>query len=1058
MSEANTDDISSVPDRAGGKEEIEIVSSKNVEMSEGQQKKSEQPERGHAGYQGENLRLRNKVQQLENQIIQLNLEITRLESELSSIHESVIFSFMDGCNKKMVKWFIPLNTRRWKYYDLGKRGFRILAREGPGSFFAAISRYFHEHKKIEKTFYQSQKWKEQSGKPFNIGPSDFLPLNTLRIAVHVHLYYIDLFNEISRYLENIPVKYSLFISVTQEEHKKIILQKIGNMPLVDFAEVRVVRNRGRDIAPFLVDFRPYLYKYDYICHIHTKKSLSTGEEKDIWRRYLYERLLGSKDLVSAILTAFVKDASLGIIYPEMYPYIPYWGCTWLSNKGIARSFLKRLNIRFDPDEYLNFPAGSMFWIRREALEPLLDIKLHISDFPEESGQTDGTLQHVLERCFVLVAQDRGFHHLVVLDPGTQLFSYASCRNIYQYIDLSFREKLVENLESIKIISFDIFDTLLIRPFATPDMVFCYLETLVGKEFGIMHFKDLRIRAEAIARERKHNNGDVKLSEIYSVFSELAKIDTSTAFNILDLEVATEKKILIPQAEVIESARYAKNKEKRLILVSDSYFERSTVEQILRSKGIDFFDEIYMSCEYGKRKDRGDLWDYIIQSEGITQDNFMHIGDNEQSDVQQLRDRGLKKIIHIMRPGVLFRQSDPGRRLWELMAPYRGWRENLLFGKIANRLCSNVNKKQIIESSNVFDGAYSFGYIVFGPIIFNFMNWLIKNAERDRCQHLWFLSREGYLLNDIFSMIMAQAGLRNSFPSANYFLSSRRAALFAALESVEDIPLLLEGRYKGTLRDFLTKRLLLANISQIEASLGPNILDKPVSLPDDHQQISDHLARIFNLLLDDALSQRELLRDYCRNLGFEEEKSIAVVDLGYSGTIQYALAKVLQKPVQGYYFVTTSRISRLSSVNAICRAYYGENIEPRGVMPPIYKYSLLLEAVLTSPDGQLIRFEQEKTGGIHPVFKDPGLSQREFETVRLVHEGIRTFVKEMYDQFGPSAIDIEFPRDLVQLCFKMVAEGDIGIGSLDAMLSVEDEYCGNQEISPLGLYQKKRHAR
>ena len=49
--------------------------------------------------------------------------------------------------------------------------------------------------------------------------------------------------------------------------------------------------------------------------------------------------------------------------------------------------------------HLDFYAGTMFWARREVLEPLRRLHLLQSDFPEEQMQRDGELQHAIERLF-----------------------------------------------------------------------------------------------------------------------------------------------------------------------------------------------------------------------------------------------------------------------------------------------------------------------------------------------------------------------------------------------------------------------------------------------------------------------------------------------------------------------------------------------------------------------------------------------------------------------------------------------------------------------------------
>jgi FMN phosphatase YigB (HAD superfamily) len=994
----------------------------------------------------------------DTHISQLKTRVRQLQQENDSLKRSVIYQVSTKFHRKVIERLFPLATRRRRYYNLGLEGGRILISGGPGSLIASIKQYREDNRSSGPSIGKRKIFSSQSGDSFTIDPSEFLPADGKKIAVHVHVFYPELFDEIISYLSNIPVDYSLFISVVRDEDRSVILEKTRQMPHVNHTDIRVVKNQGRNIAPFLIEFGPELRNFDYICHIHTKKSLFTGKEKTDWRHYLFDRLLGSTDTVKAIFTAFQKDPSVGIIFPEIYPALPYWACTWLSNKSVAPRILNKLDIRFDPDAYFDYPVGSMFWIRKESLEPLLDLNLTINDFPPESGQTDGTLQHTLERCFVLAGQSKGFRYLVIQNTARPLFTYRSSRNLHQYSAVSFDDRFREGAEGVKIVSFDIFDTLLIRPFASPPMVLSYLEEIIQRDFGITGYKNLRIKAEAIVRQRKNNSGDARISEIYAVFSELAKIDMDTAGRLLDLEVSTEKRLFSIRKDVFESARNAKEQGKRLILVSDTYFERENIDDILHSKGVDFFDAIYLSSETGKRKDRDDLWEYVIECEGITPENFLHVGDNEQSDIQKLVDRGFKKYIHCMRPTALFRQSDLGAYLWDMMKPTAGWRENLLYGKIANRFCANPDTKSIFRSGMALDKPQVLGYVVFGPIIFNFMNWLIRTSRQDRCQQLWFTTREGYLLDAVFDLIVTHPDLMDlikTLPEHHYFLCSRRTAIFASLQTEKDIQRLIEGRYRGSFRDFLSKRLLVSSLSRIEERLGTEILEKPVRLPEDHDRVFEFLKRVLDILARDAQDERDAFTGYCHQLGFRPSKRTAVVDMGYSATIQSALAGILHHPIDGYYFITESRASKNLPSDSYCRGYFDEFVHPSMKKEPVHRFSLLLEAVLTAPTGQVIRFERNSSSGISPVFKKGGVSQKEFATISLIHEGILSFVSEMLDEFGPGALEIEFPKDIVQVCYECVVNEDISLGSLKPALSVEDDYCGNDEISPMEFYRKQR---
>ncbi|MDI6782358.1 MAG: hypothetical protein QME49_09700 [bacterium] len=233
-------------------------------------------------------------------------------------------------------------------------------------------------------------------------------------------------------------------------------------------------------------------------------------------------------------------------------------------------------------------------------------------------------------------------------------------------------------------------------------------------------------------------------------------------------------------------------------------------------------------------------------------------------------------------------------------------------------------------------------------------------------------------------------------------------------------------------------------------LGVNSLEQVVSLPFDYNKVLKNIVKVFDILAWQAEDERKALLQYCTEQGLIEYKKVGLVDVGYSATIQRALSRLLEHSLAGYYFVTDNLASSLKSSQAICRAYFGEFVHPFQSSLPIQRYSLLMEAVLTAPEGQLICFHRGPSG-IEPVFRQPSIAQKRFHTIRYIHEGILRFVRDILDLFGIAALDVEFPKDVIQHCYELVITGELGVGNLQSILSVEDYYCGNAEIPVLDWY-------
>lgn len=934
------------------------------------------------------------------------------------------------------------------------KALKILVNQGPVALWNAFLTKYKKHKLSASSDIP---WVSPEGS-FTLLPPDFVTSLSAKIAVVVHAYYIDVFEEICSYLGNIPWKFDLFVSVKDMRDRATVKTKVRHLRHANRIDIRIVPNRGRNIAPLLVEFGPMLREFDFICHLHTKKSLYSGVERVDWRSYLYEMLLGSEERVRAILTVLIKDPTIGIVYPETYEDIPYWAHAWLRNKSIAQHIVPKLGVRFDPDQYLDYPVGAMFWARREALEPLLDLGLTWDDFPEEQGQTDGTLHHTLERCFVLAAQSRGLKYVVIRDKRAHNFSYHSHRNLHQYFNIPADLKVRSSLPFVKVVSFDLFDTLLVRPFANPAMVFSFLEDRVASAVGIDRYREKREQAESLARKNKNFKGDVKISEIYSMFAKLIRVDIEIAKKLMQLESETESKLIRPREPIISLAKEAKSHGKRVILVSDTYFEKTHLEKILSANGIDFYDELYVSCELGKRKDRGDLWDYVLESEKISKDELLHIGDNEESDIQILVDQGFRHPVHVMRPSVMFRQTALGNILWEETKPYRGWKENLLYGVIANKYCTDPLPRLPHIFKPRLDDPFMLGYIIFGPIVFTFLTWLIHTSLADEVGNLQFITREGFLLNQAYNAFVTHKSfekIKEILPKGSYFICSRRAIVFAGLRTEKDVHSLLERHFRNTLRYFFTKRLCIENMPAIEKRLGKKVLDQLITLPDEYDKVYSYITQVFDILAQQAEKERRALLQYCEQQGLKASLKTGLVDLGYSGTIQKNLSKLLNLPLIGYYFVTDEGAKSLCELGLISRACFGEYVSYRS-SNPFKQYSLLLEAVLAGPTGQLIRFEQTSDGTV-PIYGEPGIAQKTFATLSKIQAGILAFIQELLDLFGVDALKLGFPQDVLEKYLEDIVIGRLEIGELESVLYVEDNYCGNDEIPVLNFYRNQKVA-
>ena len=225
-----------------------------------------------------------------------------------------------------------------------------------------------------------------------------------RVAAIVHIFYPDLTEKIFKYLSNIPFHFDVYITTDSENKKEEISSYLVNHKL-PFKEVRVLPNRGRDIAPMLLGCKDVIQNYEYILHLHSKKSPHGGQALSSWGEYCYQNLLGSKEIVQSIFYLLHK-CNVGIVAPQHFP--PLRGCiNWGGNYELTKDLLDKLGYKINSDSLLDFPSGSMFWTNAEILRRIVDTKLKLEDFPPENKQIDGTLAHYIERSLFFVSEITG---------------------------------------------------------------------------------------------------------------------------------------------------------------------------------------------------------------------------------------------------------------------------------------------------------------------------------------------------------------------------------------------------------------------------------------------------------------------------------------------------------------------------------------------------------------------------------------------------------------------------------------------------------------------------
>lgn len=231
-----------------------------------------------------------------------------------------------------------------------------------------------------------------------------------RLAVHLHLFHQEMAEEFKHALLSVPCEFALYVSVPEAADTQAVERQFRDLTFLTDIRVAPVSNRGRDIAPMLTVFADQLKTHDLLLHIHTKRSSHTAE-KSAWAAQLTHHLLHSRDHTTKVLNLFADNDRAGVVFPVYHPSVANQ-IKWGANFANAAALSKRFGLTLSEDMLEPFPAGSFFFARRDAIEPLLG-PLPVAEFSAEAGQQDGTLAHAVERLLTIVSKHRGYSNLQV---------------------------------------------------------------------------------------------------------------------------------------------------------------------------------------------------------------------------------------------------------------------------------------------------------------------------------------------------------------------------------------------------------------------------------------------------------------------------------------------------------------------------------------------------------------------------------------------------------------------------------------------------------------------
>ena len=631
---------------------------------------------------------------------------------------------------------------------------------------------------------------------------------------------------------------------------------------------------------------------------------------------------------------------------------------------------------------------------------------------------------------------------------------------------------------IRVISFDVFDTLLLRPVRTEAEKFGLLEKDFRKITDAhISFVRLRTMAEATLRRRilRHElqREDVTIDEIYEVMEKEFGLAPSAAAGLAQKEMELERRL----CHARKAGRYlfdqALRSGRRVILLSDMYLRSGQLRELLAGNGFPFVKEgseicgqegrmipdgnsdrepipVYVSSETGLRKSTGSMFRKLPEILGVEPSQILHIGDSMQSDILPARENGIKAL---WLPGTMetFEAKGCGHAAEKLCRDLTDWEKarkepgiSIMRRMAANRYFDDPFRDFDPESDYNGD-PWFVGYAALGPEVLSLLRWLVDNAARDGVSRILFLSRDGYLPMEAYRIWKEyQPGL----PEYGYLYTSRLALLPVMIRHPLDLYDLPVDVTRHTPRRLIH---ILSFCCHEESSLQRMTGSGEVRQPDEAftaESFQQFIGGFIRLCYDPCLHEksRERITDYLlHNKTAPVTKETAIFDMGYSGRIAQAIREACSIPVPVCFFHGDGARQFLCEGQGDFRIRTFFDFSP-------YMEGTMREYAYLETAPSCVGYTQD----LEPVF-DCGPAEHYGDSARAMQKGALDLVRDYLKWFSDCGHETSFRNHNGAMAFEAFlrhcAKGDEKI--YEKVLIDDELWGGRRNISLLDLMHARQ---
>lgn len=567
-------------------------------------------------------------------------------------------------------------------------------------------------------------------------------------------------------------------------------------------------------------------------------------------------------------------------------------------------------------------------------------------------------------------------------------------------------RVMYRMKETKLASFDIFDTLLFRPFADPKDLFYIL----GEKFNEIDFYNLRIRCEREARDIKeelYGNREIDIYDIYRRIQYYTGIDIEYGVNT---EFETEMDLIYPN----EYQKYIFNtfldNRVPVVLVSDMYYPAEMMEKLLEKNGFYGYEKLYVSCDMECSKSDGGLFDRVLEDYSDIPTNLItHIDDN-WNVILKAREKEISAIHYPKNIG-LTNKYRPKYLSAMVGSAYKG-----------------VHANKLAFDESIYSVPYEYGFTYGGIMLIGYCAYIHETCLKEGIEKVFFMSRDGDIIKQVWDYMY------NDVPS-EYLLVSRDCVVRLSVEIwkkmfIENIvDRMSTKKHKLTIGEILDNFDLEFLKNDLE-KYGLHA-DMIISATENQSVVMcfrDFIEEHFEFVKEYFKESNELYRDYVSGLISSVNQKIAFVDIGWrgvNGTTLAKLVKELRTDMQVINFIVGGRqpvnLPQVRSGDIRCFMFSAEK-NYDALEKHKEKTNFYFELLTMSATSSFKYFYKDKSGKIKMMCS--AVTPENYDIVGEIQNGILDYVKEYTYRFRNYKSFYNVPADdVAQILYNIMSKDE-----------------------------------